>query len=188
MKRLILPALVPIVALIAAGCGGNSSSPSGSASTPSGSSSGTNASAPSNAYGAAPAQTPASTGAAGASVVSTGKGKPGTFLVDAQGRTLYLWAADTGSSSTCSGECASDWPPLLTKGAPKASGGAKASLLGTTKRADGTLEVTYAGHPLYTFEGDKQSGQATGQGSDAFGADWWVVTPAGKAIKSGDQG
>jgi predicted lipoprotein with Yx(FWY)xxD motif len=86
--------------------------------------------------------------------------------------------------STCNGECATDWPPLTTKSAPKAGAGVKASLLGTSKRADGTQEVTYAGHPLYTFAGDTAPGQTTGQGSAAFGAPWWVVTPAGKAIQN----
>jgi len=104
--------------------------------------------------------------------------------VDAQGRTLYLWDADHGSKSTCSGACAQAWPPVTTTATPKASGAVKASLLGTTKRADGSREVTYAGHPLYTFAGDTQAGQTTGQGSNGFGAPWWVVTPAGKALQN----
>jgi predicted lipoprotein with Yx(FWY)xxD motif len=115
--------------------------------------------------------------------VSTKTTSLGTFLVDGQGRTLYLWVADQGSTSTCSGPCAQAWPPLTTTGAPKASGGVKSSLLGTVKRADGTREVTYAGHPLYTFTGDTQAGQTTGQGSDGFGAPWWVVSTAGKALE-----
>ena len=86
--------------------------------------------------------------------------------------------------STCSGACAQAWPPVTTTGTPKASGAVKASLLGTTKRADGSSEVTYAGHPLYTFAGDTQAGQTNGQGSNGFGAPWWVVTPAGKALQN----
>jgi predicted lipoprotein with Yx(FWY)xxD motif len=85
-------------------------------------------------------------------------------------------------SSTCSGECAQDWPPETTSGAPHAAGSAKAALLGTTKRSDGTTQVTYAGHPLYRFEGDTKAGQANGQGSSAFGAPWLVVAPGGAAI------
>ena len=97
---------------------------------------------------------------------------------------LYLWDADHGSKSTCSGACAQAWPPLTTTTTPKASGAAKASLLGTTTRADGSREVTYAGHPLYYYEGDTMPGQTTGQGSDSFGSPWWVVSSGGQAIQS----
>ena len=117
------------------------------------------------------------------SVVATTKTSLGTFLVDAKGRALYLWDADHGTKSTCSGACAQAWPPLTTTGMPKASGSAKASLLGTIKRADGTSEVTYAGHPLYYFAGDSAPKQTNGQGSNSFGSPWWVVSPAGKAIQ-----
>src|SRR6266545_4731829 len=115
--------------------------------------------------------------AATSTVISAKSSSLGTFLVDAKGRTLYLWDADHGAMSTCNGECAQDWPPLTTKGAAKAGTGVKASLLGTSKRSDGTQEVTYAGHPLYYFAGDTAAGQTTGQGSGAFGAPWWVVAP-----------
>ena len=118
------------------------------------------------------------------SVVGTTKTSLGAFLVDAKGRALYLWDADHGTKSTCSGACAQAWPPLTTTGMPKASGSAKASLLGTTTRSDGAREVTYAGHPLYYYEGDTMPGQTTGQGSDGFGSPWWVVSPAGKAVSS----
>jgi len=164
-----LAALAVAGALVLAACGGSSkSSSSGSGSTP--------------GYGAAKPNTSNSSGAA--SVVSTKTSSLGTFLVDGNGRALYLWDADHGSKSTCSGACAQAWPPLTTTGTPKASGAVKASLLGTTKRADGSREVTYAGHPLYTFAGDTQAGQTTGQGSNGFGAPWWVVTPAGKALQN----
>jgi predicted lipoprotein with Yx(FWY)xxD motif len=119
-----------------------------------------------------------------ASVVGTKTSSLGTFLVDAKGRALYLWDADHGPMSACSGDCATDWPPLTTTGTPTASGQAKSSLLGTTKRADGSREVTYAGHPLYYFAGDSAPGQTSGQGSDSFGSPWWVVSPGGKAIQS----
>jgi predicted lipoprotein with Yx(FWY)xxD motif len=165
-------ALAVAGALVLAACGGSStSSSSGSGSTPS--------------YGAAKPSTPnASNSSGAASVVSTKTSSLGTFLVASNGRALYLWDADHGSKSTCSGACAQAWPPLTTTGTPKAGGAVKASLLGTTKRADGTREVTYAGHPLYTFAGDTQAGQTTGQGSNGFGAPWWVVTPAGKALQN----
>ena len=132
----------------------------------------------------APAATSATSSARPASVVATKTTSLGTFLVDAKGRALYLWDADHGSMSTCSGACAQAWPPLTTAGTPKAGGQVKASLLGTTTRSDGSREVTYAGHPLYYFEGDSAPGQTTGQGSDGFGAPWWVVSPAGKAIQN----
>ena len=167
MTRLFsLAALAAVSALVLAACGGGSSyGGNNSPSTTSKSS------------------TPATTSSA-ASVVSAKSSSLGTFLVNAKGQTLYLWDADHGSMSTCNGECAANWPPLTTKSAPKAGAGVKASLLGTTKRADGTQEVTYAGHPLYTFAGDTAPGQTTGQGSAAFGAPWCVVTPAGKAIQN----
>ena len=155
-----------------AACGGaGTSSSSGSGSTPSDGSAKPGTSTTSNSSGAA-------------SVVGTKTGSLGTFLVDGKGRALYLWEADHGSTSTCTGACAQAWPPLTITGPPKASGAVRGSLLGTTKRADGSREVTYAGHPLYLFAGDSRAGQTTGQGSTAFGAPWWVVTPAGKALQN----
>jgi predicted lipoprotein with Yx(FWY)xxD motif len=164
-------ALAVVGALVLAACGSSgSSSSSGASSTPS--------------YGAAkPSNSNTSNSSGATSVVSTKTSSLGTFLVDAKGRTLYLWDADHGSMSTCTGACAQAWPPVTTTATPKASGAVKASLLGTTKRADGSREVTYAGHPLYTFAGDTQAGQTTGEGSNGFGAPWWVVTPAGTALQ-----
>jgi predicted lipoprotein with Yx(FWY)xxD motif len=114
-------------------------------------------------------------------VVAT-NAKLGQILVDGKGITVYLFVADTGTTSTCYGSCASIWPPVLTTGAPQAGTGADASLLGTTMRTDGKVEVTYAGHPLYYFVQDKQPGDTTGQGINGFGALWWVMSPAGAAI------
>lgn len=108
--------------------------------------------------------------------------KLGKILVDGKGRTLYLFEKDTSSASTCYGSCASYWPPLLTSGTPLAGSGVNASLLGTTKRTDGTTEVTYAGHPLYYVVTDHNPGDATGQGVNNFGAPWFVLGPDGKAI------
>jgi len=164
--------LAVAAAMVLAACGGSgTSSSSGSGSTPS--------------HGAAkPSSSNTSNSSGAASLLSTKTSSLGTFLVDANGRALYLWDADHGSKSTCSGDCAQDWPPLTATATPKASGAVKASLLGTTKRADGSREVTYAGHPLYTFAGDTQPGQTAGQGSNGFGAPWWVITPAGKALEN----
>ena len=163
-----LAALAVAGALALAACGGSStSSSSGAAAAP--------------GYGGGTAG--ASTGSTAASVVSTKTSSLGTFLVDGQGRTLYLWDADHGPMSTCTAACAQAWPPLTTTGAPKASGAVKSSLLGTATRADGSREVTYAGHPLYTYAGDTRPGQTTGEGSDSFGAPWWTVTTAGRALQ-----
>jgi predicted lipoprotein with Yx(FWY)xxD motif len=103
-------------------------------------------------------------------------------LTDGTGRTVYLWLADKASSPTCVGPCATVWPPVSSSSAPTAGSGAVAADLGTTTRADGTTQVTYAGHPLYYFEGDTSAGKAAGQGSDSFGAKWWELTASGAAI------
>jgi predicted lipoprotein with Yx(FWY)xxD motif len=146
--------LVPLVALVAAGCGSSNNTPTTTVKPTSGSS-------------------------ATVSVANTGLGK---ILVDSQGKTLYLFAKDTGTKSTCSGGCATAWPPLRASGKPTAGGGAKASLLGTTPRSDGKPQVTYNGHPLYGFQGDSKPGDTTGQGNPGFGAPWYVLSPAGDAI------
>src|SRR3954464_1197211 len=125
---------------------------------------------------------PSSAASATVGVASSGLG---SILVDSRGRALYLWLADTGAKSTCSGACAAALPPLLTTGTPTAGSGAQASLLGTTKRSDGAEQVTYSQHPLYLFTGDTASGQTTGQGSTGFGAPWYVLSPGGKQITTG---
>src|ERR1700686_5134753 len=110
----------------------------------------------------------------------------GEILVDANGKTLYPFEADTSTQSTCSGACAQAWPPLTTTGSPKAASGATASLLGTTTRSDGTTQVTYNGPPLYAFVADTKPGDTNGEGSTAFGAGWDVLSPSGAKIeKSG---
>ena len=109
-------------------------------------------------------------------------GIPGKFLADGQGHTLYLFEADKGTTSTCTGACAAAWPPVTASAIPMAGGGVSQSLLGTTKRADGTEQVTYNGHPLYYFAADTGSGMAKGQGVNAFGADWYVLNAKGSKI------
>jgi len=107
----------------------------------------------------------------------------GQVLVDSKGLTVYLFLADNSTTSNCnSASCAQYWPPVLTNGAPQAGAGLNASLLGTIKRSDGTTQVTYAGHPLYRFVSDKAAGDETGQGVNAFGAPWYVVSPSGAQI------
>jgi predicted lipoprotein with Yx(FWY)xxD motif len=116
--------------------------------------------------------------------VKTRTTKLGKIVVDGKSRTLYLFQKDKNGKSKCSGACATNWPPLLTKGKPKASGSVSASKLGTTKRSDGTTQVTYGGHPMYTFVVDKNKpGSTKGQGVAAFGAEWYVVGTNGKKIE-----
>jgi predicted lipoprotein with Yx(FWY)xxD motif len=141
--------------------------------------------------GAAPGSAPSTssgTSAAGGNSststvdVRTSNGK--TFLADGSGRSLYLWVPDTTTMSMCSGACATYWPPLTTNGAPTAGPGVTATDLGTISRSDGTEQVTYAGHPLYYFAGDKTAGQTNGEGSNGFGAPWYLVAPSGQQITS----
>jgi predicted lipoprotein with Yx(FWY)xxD motif len=164
-RALALAAGAAAVAALAAGCsssgGSASSSPSPSATS------------------SAPANPAPATGAAAS--VRTGSSSLGRILVDGSGRTLYLFEADTGTVSTCNGACAIAWPPDLTTGKPTETG-LTASMLGTSTRADHATQVTYDGHPLYYFDGDKAAGDVNGQGVTAFGGAWYVVSPQGSAI------
>ncbi|MFF3886315.1 hypothetical protein [Streptomyces sp. NPDC001914] len=114
--------------------------------------------------------------------VSTKSGPLGKILVNSKGHTLYLFQADKTDKSTCDGDCAKAWPPLKAHGKPTAGGGVNSKLLSTITRSDGSKQVTYKGHPLYTFIDDTKAGQTNGQGSDAFGAKWYVLGTDGKAI------
>jgi predicted lipoprotein with Yx(FWY)xxD motif len=147
-------AVVPLVALVVAGCGNDNN---GSTST---------AKAANRTSGTV-------------NVANTGLGK---VLVDSQGRTLYLFEKDSGTKSACSGACATAWPPLRSSGKPTVGTGATASSLGTTPRSDGDPQVTYNGHPLYGYQGDSNAGDTNGQGITAFGGAWYVLSPSGDAI------
>jgi predicted lipoprotein with Yx(FWY)xxD motif len=116
------------------------------------------------------------------SVVSTAKTSLGRIIVNSNGHTLYVFGKDTNGKSACSGQCAAFWPPLVMSGKASVAGGAKASLLGTTKRADGRLQVTYNHHPLYSFVKDTKAGQTNGEGLNVFGATWHAISPAGAKI------
>lgn len=120
-------------------------------------------------------------GSSGAMVITTASSGGTTFLTTGSGRAVYLWAKDTSGQSVCTGACAGAWPPV-TASSVTASGGAKASDLSTITRSDGTKQVTYDGHALYYYVGDSGAGQVTGQGSDMFGAKWWLVSPAGTDV------
>jgi predicted lipoprotein with Yx(FWY)xxD motif len=134
-------------------------------------------------------------GAATATVVSASSGGSahhslelrktglGRVVVDAKGRTLYRFLRDSGTTSHCSGACASAWPPALVKGKPSVGKGLAKRQVGTTRRADGTRQLTYRGHPLYRFVGDaNRAGSVKGQGITAFGARWWVVDAKGRSV------
>jgi len=103
----------------------------------------------------------------------------GSVLVGADGKTLYVFDNDQGSTSSCEGGCASTWPPLATDGDPTAGDGVDASLLGTTDRSDGTKQVTYDGHPVYNYSGDTAAGDTNGQG---VGGIWWAIGGDGQKI------
>jgi predicted lipoprotein with Yx(FWY)xxD motif len=148
-------AVVPLIALVVAGCGGG------------------------NAATAATAPRTTHATSATVSLANTGLG---SILVDSTGRTLYLFEADSGTKSACSGGCAAAWPPLLAHGKPTVGSSLNASLIGTAKRSNGTEQVTYNGHPLYLFVKDTAAGQTTGQGLTAFGAPWYVLSAGGDAI------
>jgi predicted lipoprotein with Yx(FWY)xxD motif len=114
--------------------------------------------------------------------VNLRKTKLGRVLVNAKGHTLYLFKKDRNGKSSCKGSCATFWPPLLKHGKLTAGSGVKASLLGTTRRSNGSLQVTYNKHPLYTYTRDKKAGQTRGEGVLAFGAKWYAVSAKGRAV------
>jgi predicted lipoprotein with Yx(FWY)xxD motif len=145
-------AVIPLIALTVAACGGG---------------------------GAATAASPPKTSSGTSATVGVANSSLGSVLVNSSGRTLYLFKADVGARSACSGACAVAWPPLAATGKPTAGTGLTASKLGTITRSDGTQQVTYNGHPLYLFVKDTKPGQTTGQGVTAFGAAWFALTPSG---------
>jgi predicted lipoprotein with Yx(FWY)xxD motif len=145
-------AVIPLTALAVAACGGG---------------------------GTATAASPPKTPSGASATVGVANTSLGSTLVNSQGHTLYLFKADIGTKSECSGACATAWPPLLVTGNPTAGSGLTASKLGTTTRSDGTKQVTYNGHPLYLFIKDTKPGQTNGQGVTAFGAAWFALSPSG---------
>ena len=178
LARVWIPAIggLATIALAVAGCGGSSGAEGGSAYG--------GGTSQSTAAASAPAA-PASNGS-GAASITLANSDLGKILVNSKGQTLYLFQADKGSVSTCSGACASAWPPVTTEGAPIASAGVSSAKLGTTRRSDGTTEVVCNGHPLYTFAGDSSPGETTGEGNEGFGAEWDVVSASGNKIEDGD--
>jgi predicted lipoprotein with Yx(FWY)xxD motif len=116
-------------------------------------------------------------------LVALRKAALGTILVDGRGHTLYLFEKDRNSVSTCTSACAKYWPPLTSHGRPPAGKGVHQSLLRVTRSRNGAHQVTYAGHPLYTFVGDKRAGQTAGEGLDNFGAEWYALAPNGHKVE-----
>jgi predicted lipoprotein with Yx(FWY)xxD motif len=167
MRRLIALATVAVIAavvlVIAATTGGGAQQP-----------------APAAASGAYSSDAHTQRTAAG--TVALAKSNLGSILVDARGRTLYLFEADKPGVSDCSGSCASIWPPLTAIATPRAGTGVTAGKLATIARPGGERQVTYNGHPLYTYAGDTKAGATTGQALDQFGAEWYVVNAAGAKI------
>lgn len=167
------------IALAASACSSSATSSNSSATAPPPSSS-----APAQASSPSAAASASASGGGSAETVGLKSisGIPGMALVDGDGKALYLWEADKNGTPTCTGPCAAAWPPVTTSGAPQAGSGVDKALLGTVKRADGTEQVTYNGHPLYYFVGDTAAGMAKGQGSKAFGASWYVLNAKGSKI------
>jgi predicted lipoprotein with Yx(FWY)xxD motif len=165
---LALPALAAAGAVLTlAACSPSAASPGSSPST---------ASSPS----------PSTAPAAGATALSVRSTALGTILTDGRGFTLYAFGADKGTTSNCSGACATAWPPVTTTSiSPQIGTGVKQSLVGQTTRADHTKQLTYAGHPVYLFVHDSAPGSTSGQGLQAFGARWDVLTATGREVTTG---
>lgn len=165
------------VAALAVACGGASTASGGASSA---------APAPvtTSAASSAPASAPAGSSSSAAAVtLKTAKGSAGIWLTDSAGKTLYIYTVDKGTTSSCYSACATLWPPLLTNGTVNvASGGLlTAKDVGTTTRTDGTKQVTYGGHPLYYFQGDKAAGDIKGDGLQGV---WFLLGPFGNVMKT----
>ena len=159
-----------VIGLLMAACSSSSSSTTSSPTT---------SSPASSSAAAAPATTQASTATVSLAAIS---GIPGKALIGSNGRTLYLFQGDKSGTSACTGACATTWPPYIVTGTPQAGSGISQALLGTITRPDGTVQLTYNGHPLYYFTADAAGGSAHGQGVKAFGAEWYVVNASGSKI------
>jgi predicted lipoprotein with Yx(FWY)xxD motif len=158
MRYARMLALSSLLALALAACGGDEPTPTGNGQEPATSS---------------PTEEPA------AATIQTGETDLGTVVTDAEGLTLYMFGADESGESTCYDDCAATWPALTVDGEPVAGEGSDEAQLGTSERDDGTVQVTYAGLPLYYFASDAEPGDTNGQG---IGDIWYVVSPEGEAI------
>jgi predicted lipoprotein with Yx(FWY)xxD motif len=171
LRFALVAAATLAVGIAVAGCGGDSSSSAAPASG------GTNASSGSSGgygYGGG------GSSSASAVTLKAVSSPLGTILVDQDGKTLYLFEADSKNTSNCSGGCLNLWPPVMANGKATADSGVTAGMIGT---ATGSSQVTYAGHPLYWFAGDTNAGDTNGEGLDDFGGEWYAISPAGTAVK-----
>jgi predicted lipoprotein with Yx(FWY)xxD motif len=157
--RLATAAVIPVAALAGCGNGGDGGT-----------------------AGATAAGTPPKAANGGTATIGSENSKFGQILDDSKGRTVYLFQKDSGTTSACTGACASAWPPVRASGKPVAGTGVNASQLATTQRPDGGRQITYNGHPLYTYTGDQQPGDTNGQGLNAFGGGWAALSPAGNQV------
>lgn len=155
-----LAGALSLMALVAAGCGGDDN--------------GDNTTAAGESPKAASGQA--------ATIAAQSEGNLGTILVDSNGRTIYLFEKDSGTKSSCFGGCATSWPPVRASGKPTVGNGLNASLVATTPRSDGQAQVTYNGHPLYLFAGDQSAGETNGQGLTEFGGSWFALSTDGNPV------
>ena len=160
IRFLAAGASLSLIALVAAGCGGDDNGDGTTAASGS----------PNTASGQ------------GGTIGAQSEGNLGTILVDSQGLTIYLFEKDSGTKSSCFGGCASAWPPVRASGKPTVGNGLNASLVGTTPRSDGHAQVTYNGHPLYLFAGDQSAGETNGQGLTEFGGSWFALSTDGNSV------
>jgi predicted lipoprotein with Yx(FWY)xxD motif len=158
--RFLAGATLSLMALVAAGCGGDDNGDNTTAASES----------PKTASGQA------------TTIAAQSEGNLGTILVDSKGLTIYLFEKDSGTKSSCFGGCAAAWPPVRASGKPTVGSGLTASLVGTTPRSDGQAQVTYNGHPLYLFAGDQSAGDTNGQGLTEFGGSWFALSTDGNPV------
>lgn len=126
------------------------------------------------------AATPTGSGSSATTIDVADNPKLGQILVDSRGHTVYMFEKDESDESYCNGSCAKVWPPVTTKGQPKAGSGVSASKLTTLKRDDGSMQVVFDGHPVYTYVKDEDTEDAYGNGLDQFGAEWYGLRPSGE--------
>jgi predicted lipoprotein with Yx(FWY)xxD motif len=156
---LITLTAVPLAVVALTGCGGSDSNDDASA-----------------------APSPPQTTDGQAATIGVANTSLGDILIDSDARSLYLFGADQGTTSECTGDCAVQWPPVLASSTPLVGSGLNASMTGTTMRPDGTGQVTYNGHPLYEFLGDQKPGDTKGEGLNVFGGTWYVLDASGNQV------
>jgi predicted lipoprotein with Yx(FWY)xxD motif len=167
--RIALSGVAAITVLAFAGCGSSDSNASGAEST---------------AAETVPAEAPTTaTPAANGPKIKLVDSDYGTILSNGRGRALYLFTADHGKGSNCSGDCASAWPPYIVKSTPVAGPGVKAGKIGATRRSDGRLQATYAGHPVYFYVSDNEPGEVLCQAVSEFGGYWYVIRASGQPVR-----